>query len=104
MRYAFVIGLLALVVAAVVCGCKGKAAGRIVTPEEYQKVQTGMTYDEVVQIVGVQGQEHKMGTGTPTGEKVYSWDNSDGTYMSATFGGDGKLTAKTDSGLEVQQK
>ncbi|HHY66103.1 MAG TPA: DUF3862 domain-containing protein [Alicyclobacillus sp.] len=72
-----------------------------ITKEEFDKIQTGMTYDQVVQIIGGPGEllseagdgEYKM--------QMYKWDGEKGFGSNAnvSFQG-GKVVAKAQLGLE----
>jgi hypothetical protein len=70
------------------------------TPEfymsDYQKIQIGMTYQDVVSILGKTGEERSSNTYS----KNYSWSDGTGTgAMSASFA-KGKLTNKGQIGLK----
>ena len=62
-----------------------------VTYSEYQDVKNGMTYEEVVEIVGEEGKEMSnidaQGVGNAQGisAKGYKWQNSDGSNMIVSF-------------------
>jgi hypothetical protein len=71
----------------------------------YTQIREGMTYPEVVAIIGEEGEkttsvsldDKKL---TPcASEKTYSWKNPDGSKFVATFI-DGKLVTKTLVGLD----
>lgn len=72
----------------------------------YQKIQTGMTYQEVVKIIGAEGEEVGRNTidGVPgimeSVETVsYTWQNVDGSGMYTIFQND-KLFQKSQLGLK----
>jgi hypothetical protein len=66
-----------------------------VTKEMYKKIETGMTYQEVVAIMGAEGEE-TINSGSMI---IYMWANPDGTSLNATFM-DGKVEAKAQFGLQ----
>ena len=72
---------------------------------DYTQIREGMTYPEVVAIIGEEGERtasvsldgKKL---TPAAsKKTYSWENADGSKFVATFI-DGKLTTKNLVGLD----
>jgi hypothetical protein len=80
-----------------------------ITLEEYDAIQIGMTYDQVVSIVGGPGEktyEYDWGADFKkmTGYRIsssYSWDGLDGTYGSATISfHDNIVESKNQFGLE----
>ncbi len=78
---------------------KGTPEG--ITLEEYEKIQNGMTYEEVVEIVGGPGRV-LSGYGTPGAEDyaiIYGWvgEEKDGN-ATVTFH-NGRVTAKRQQGL-----
>lgn len=72
-----------------------------ITLAEFQQVKNGMTYEEVVKIIGGQGTlQSEAGDGKYKIE-MYSWDGEGGFGANAnvTFQG-GKVTAKAQIGLQ----
>ena len=78
----------------------------VVTKAEYDQIRHGMSYSEVVSIIGSRGEE----TGSNRMEGVpgvmeslytvmYSWQNRDGSNMNAMFQND-KLMNKAQFGLK----
>lgn len=77
----------------------------IVTAAAYQRVSTGMSYDEVVRIIGHPGEElSRSEIGATPGVMealttvMYAWTNPDGTNMNAMFQND-ELIQKAQLGL-----
>lgn len=70
-----------------------------VTMEEYKKIKNGMSYEEVVEIIGFEGTE--MSSNELAGIKtiMYSWQNADGSNMNAMFQNN-KLNSKAQFGLK----
>jgi hypothetical protein len=70
-----------------------------VTMEEFKKIKNGMTYEEVVEIIGFEGTE--MSSTEIGGIKtiMYSWQNDDGSNMNAMFQNN-KLNTKAQFGLK----
>ena len=104
--WATAILIAALMFASVASGVRGRNSAeaidpsmyldRIVTTVEYIRIERGMTYPEVVEIIGAEA-SHKGPD--PAGKSdLYSWSNSDGSQVSAFFS-DGLLTLKFETGL-----
>ena len=74
------------------------AMPRIVTAEAFGHVEEGMTYAQVVEIVGAEGTETGQSTLAGTTTVLYQWANPDSSNMSATFQ-NGVLIGKTQSRL-----
>ncbi len=76
------------------------------TLEKYNRIQTGMSYTEVVNIIGYDGTEMSRNKldAIPTISKevitvMYMWQNSNGSNMNALFQND-KLMQKAQFGLK----
>ena len=74
------------------------------TLEEFNKIETGMTYEQVVEIVGVEGtvlSETDITGNEQYKTTMYSWDGdgSLGANANVTFQG-GKVISKAQFGLE----
>ena len=72
--------------------------------EEFEQIQTGMSYQEVFDLVGSRGEllsEADLGLGDDYYTAIYSWDGegSLGANPSVTFQG-GYVTSKAQAGLE----
>ena len=84
--------LASLIVASlVISGCGGVSSNKY-TLEKYNKIQTGMTYEQVKDIMGDPGQpsaESKIpaieGVSSEVVFKIYQWQNSDGSNMQISF-------------------
>lgn len=73
-----------------------------VTLEAFNSLETGMSYDEVVEIIGFDGELNSqvdIGAGDEFKTELYTWKNQDGTNMNATFQG-GQLVSKAQIGLK----
>jgi len=77
----------------------------VVNKSEYDLLENGMSYEEVSRIIGSPGEEMARNhiEGVPGVMKsvetvMYSWQNSDGSNMNATFQGN-KLVTKAQFGL-----
>lgn len=73
----------------------------IVTKEEFDAVESGMTYEEVVEIIGFEGElnsQADIGMGSKYITEIYSWSNLFGSNMNVTFQG-GKVISKAQFGL-----
>ena len=76
-------------------------SGNTVTKEEFDKIETGMTYEEVVEIIGFDGElisQVDIGDGDQYKTEIYTWANPGGANMNATFQG-GKMVSKAQTGL-----
>jgi hypothetical protein len=78
----------------------------IVTYDEYEKIKDGISYNQVVQIIGAQGEElsrNKIegipGVMESIETVMYQWVNSSGGNMNAMFQND-KLIQKAQFGLK----
>lgn len=80
--------LASLIVASlVISGCGGVSSNKY-TLEKYNKIQTGMTYEQVKDIMGDPGQpsaESKMPASGEVVFRIYQWQNSDGSNMQISF-------------------
>ena len=77
----------------------------VVTKADYNQIRNGMSYREVVGIIGSQGEElssNRMegvpGVMDSIETTMYMWQNSDGSNMNAMFQND-KLVQKAQAGL-----
>ncbi len=77
-----------------------------ITMEKYSRIQTGMSYNQVCQIIGEPGEElattHVPGIPGVMGsitDKMYGWTNKDGSNFNAMFEND-KLINKAQLGLK----
>jgi hypothetical protein len=66
-----------------------------ITKNQYDRIQEGMTYLEVVKILGVEGVEQ----GNSAGTKSYAWGKAPFYYLHMSFDKHGKLQWKVNSGL-----
>ena len=73
--------------------------GDVVTKDEYQKIKTGMTYSEVVAVIGAEGEEVSSGGEGRFRTIMVMWQNPSGSNMNAMFQND-KLANKAQFGLE----
>jgi hypothetical protein len=88
-------------------GFKMPSIGKqIVTFDEYQRIQNGLSYRQVVQIIGAEGEEvsrNKMegvpGVMESVETVMYQWVNSSGSNMNAMFQND-MLIQRAQFGLK----
>ena len=88
-------------------GFKMPSIGKqIVTFDEYQRIENGMSYKQVVGIIGAEGEEMSRNKidGVPGVMEsietvMYQWVNSNGSNMNAIFQND-KLKQKAQFGLK----
>lgn len=70
------------------------------TMDKYNQVETGMTYDEVVAIMGGDGELSSDTKIAGVSSKLYMWDGEDiASNCSITFS-DGKVSSKSQFGLD----
>jgi fused signal recognition particle receptor len=74
---------------------------RKITQEKYHKVETGMTYNEVHNIVGAHGEELSRVEFGGVTTACISWMNDDGSNMLLTFQG-GRVVSKAQAGLRPE--
>ena len=70
----------------------------VVTKAEYDQIATGMTYEQVKQIIGAPGEENAHDETAGFVTVSYQWMNSNGSNMNAMFQ-NGKLVSKAQAGL-----
>ncbi|WP_425057596.1 hypothetical protein SCACP_21120 [Sporomusa carbonis] len=95
-----IIGSLVLVLLLIGCGNSKK-----ITMDKFNKVQTGMSYKQVAEIMGDPG-ELGASTSMPgvpgvmegIESKIYMWKNPDGSNMNVQFQND-KVIGKAQAGL-----
>lgn len=95
-----------IVAAILTAGCGQIGSLKKVTKAKYNSVQSGMSYSQVVAIIGCEGEENANTTidGIPgimpqMTTKMYSWINFDGSNMNAMFQND-MLINKAQFGLK----
>jgi len=88
-----------------IAGCGDIGGAKKVTKANYNEIQEGMSYAQVVSIIGSEGEEmasNKMdgvpGVMPSISTKMYSWKNFDGSNMNAMFQND-RLIQKAQFGL-----
>jgi hypothetical protein len=70
----------------------------VVTMAQYEAIQSGMTYEQVSQIIGSAGEEMSRAEMAGFESASYSWQNPDGSNVMAVFS-DGALQTKAQFGL-----
>ena len=95
-----------IVLGVLIVGCSDIGEARQVTKANYDAINEGMSYAEVVRIIGSDGEEMASSKveGVPgvipsISTKMYSWQNSGGSNMNAMFQND-KLITKAQFGLK----
>ena len=71
-----------------------------ITLEEFNKIQNGMTYDQVKEIVGCEGTINSESEVMGSKMTIYSWYGKDGISNANVNIQDNKLINKTQIGLE----
>lgn len=75
-----------------------KSPQKTITYEKYQKIQNGMTYDELFNIIGVNGIEMSRVSISGYTTVSYSWENLDGSNIIVMLQ-NGKVISKAQAGL-----
>ena len=95
-----------IVVGSVVCAVVAYAAGwfvltrhDVITLEEFERLETGMTVEQCNQIVGEQGVESFSANSFGQSDRVFAWQNSGGTVVTAAFTNN-RLHSKIQLGLK----
>ena len=70
----------------------------VVTRSEYERIREGMTYRQVVEIIGANGEEQSRSNLAGITTVMYSWMNANGSNMNAIFQND-QLVQKAQFGL-----
>lgn len=84
-------------------GCEHNDDETVVTLAEYNEIQYGMSYDQVVAIVGDDPTSGASASGGPYGASAwaYVWENDDDSRMVVTFATtNGSVVAKAQQDLE----
>jgi hypothetical protein len=84
-------GLVAFAMAAM----RALARDRDVTLTQHDRLEPGMTYDQVCAVVGRRGVDISVATGSP----LFAWKNRDGSRLAAVFR-DGQLLCYGHNGLK----
>ena len=80
----------------VVIGFAASDSDDYLTLENYEKIEIGMTYDEVVEVL-----ENHIGTVAGGKGSVYFWEDSTGERrISVGFGKDDRVHSKSQKGLD----
>ena len=66
-----------------------------VTAEQYAQLETGMSYDSAVEIMGRKGDRDGKNS---AGDQIYTWENKDGTSASVSVR-DNEVTTVSQDGL-----
>lgn len=86
-----------LIVSLGLVGC-GEVLQPVVSMEKYNRVQSGMSYSDVVGIMGSSGQEVSSSDMMGITTKMYVWQNPSGSNMNAMFQND-RLINEAQAGL-----
>lgn len=70
-----------------------------VTRAEFEQLETGMSYQEAVEVIGAEGEEISRSEVMGTKTVMYQWTNYDASNMNAMFQ-NGKLIQKAQFGLK----
>ena len=70
-----------------------------VAMSDYSRINTGMTYDDVVGIIGFDGEEQSRSELGGNTTIMYQWSNPDGSGLNAIFQ-NGEMTTKSQAGLK----
>jgi hypothetical protein len=78
---------------------KSSSSDGALTLDNYNKIKNGMTYDEVIDIMGSEGTENMTAGSGAYEVKSYQWKGDNFKFISIVFMG-GKVTSKVQSNLE----
>ncbi len=78
---------------------KSDASGGSLTMDNYEKIKTGMSYDEVTDILGSKGTETRSSTIGKIESKSYKWEGDKFVRIYVNFRDD-KVTSKSQTGLK----
>ena len=78
-----------------------ESTAELITLDEFNTIQNGMSYEEVVEIIGSEGEASSTATGGDITTSIYMWKGkgSVGANANVTFI-DNKVSAKAQFGLE----
>lgn len=93
MRRVISILLVIILASSLLVGCGDK-----ITLEQYKQIETGMSYEKVVEILG-QGEEVSSSEVSDIKTTMYQWINSDGSNISVTLQNE-KVVSKAQAGLK----
>ena len=97
-----ILGILLILLARGIIGSAlGGTEEKSLTLEKFNAVETGMSYSQVVDIVGFEGElgsQVDIGMGSEYKTEIYTWSNPGGSNMNVTFQG-GKAISKAQFGL-----
>lgn len=74
--------------------------GPKITLDQFNKIQTGMTYDQVKEILGSDGRLSSQTSIMGSTSSLYTWINAGGANLVVTFGTEGTVDSKTQFGLK----
>ena len=69
------------------------------TPEKYESLKNGMTYQQVAEILGGEGSEFSSSETARFKTVIYRWQGQNGSHVLATFQ-NGRLVVKFQSGIK----
>jgi hypothetical protein len=94
-RYFLIISIFCIIIFLIGCGSSvSNNKSDLIDKLKYDNIREGMSYAQVVEIMGSKGQE----TGHATTSKSYWWKNPDGSGLYALFVKD-ELVVKSQTGL-----
>lgn len=76
-----------------------KDGGADITMAKYEEIKTGMTYEEVVKVIGSEGEQSSNSKIGNTEISSYRWKGANYSNIFGTFR-DNKLTSKSQNGLK----
>lgn len=71
-----------------------------ITLADFEKIKTGMTYEEVVSIFGVKGEQLSENNVSPVSTTIYVWEGNGRVDQVTLVFQDNKLIHKQQMGLE----
>ncbi|SJZ52992.1 DUF3862 domain-containing protein [Selenihalanaerobacter shriftii] len=91
--------LMVIILSLAVVGCSSRGTkSKIYTKRQFEKIQTSMTYDEVTNLLGNDGNVVSRSSASLYNTAAYLWQNQDGSNMTITFQ-NGEVISKRQNGL-----
>jgi hypothetical protein len=99
----WIIAAVVLVIAAIIIAILLKPTNSGISLDEFNRIQNGMSYDEVVRIIGEQGNvlsDMDLGIGNEYATQMYEWHGGNGIATADIIFQGGTVVSKTQFGLQ----
>ena len=98
--FIFFIGLFIAIGAFLSMESSDSSEKECISMEEFSEIKTGMSYDEVIEIIGCEGELSSEVSVVDITSELYIWYGSDGISNANVTFSNGKVMAKAQFGLE----